>query len=93
MLAKAVYRIGWRLPLAVANHVGSVEEMVTPYGFKLAQYGLRLANKESSDKERNFTGEQFWARGYAVSTIGFELEQVRQYIREQQGADGATGRF
>ena len=28
-------------------------------------------------KERNFTGEQFWARGYAVSTVGFELEQVR----------------
>ena len=35
-------------------------------------------------KERNFTGEHFWARGYAVSTVGFELEQVRQYIREQR---------
>ncbi len=32
-------------------------------------------------KERNFTGEHFWARGYAVSTVGFELEQVRKYIR------------
>jgi putative transposase len=29
-------------------------------------------------KERNFSGEHFWARGYAVSTVGFELEQVRQ---------------
>jgi len=28
-------------------------------------------------KERNFTGEHFWACGYAVSTIGLELEQVR----------------
>jgi putative transposase len=28
-------------------------------------------------KERNFTGEHFWARGYPVSTVGFELEQVR----------------
>ena len=44
-------------------------------------------------KERNFTGEHFWARGYAVSTIGFELEQVRQYIREQDNADGASGSF
>jgi hypothetical protein len=25
-------------------------------------------------EERNFTGEHFWARGYAVSTVGFELE-------------------
>ena len=44
-------------------------------------------------KERNFTGEHFWARGYAVSTVGFELEQVRQYIREQDNADGASGSF
>ena len=44
-------------------------------------------------KERNFTGEHFWARGYAVSTVGFELEQVRQYIREQEEADGTAGRF
>ena len=44
-------------------------------------------------KERNFTGEHFWARGYAVSTVGFELEQVRQYIREQEHADGISGQF
>ena len=44
-------------------------------------------------KERNFTGEHFWARGYAVSTVGFELEQVRTYIREQEAADGAGGQF
>src|SRR5678815_3418797 len=44
-------------------------------------------------KERNFSGEHFWARGYAVSTVGFELEQVRTYIREQEAADGAGGQF
>jgi putative transposase len=44
-------------------------------------------------KERNFTGEHFWARGYAVSAVGFELEQVRQYIREQEEADGNGGPF
>ena len=44
-------------------------------------------------KERNFTGEHFWARGYAVSTVGFEWEQVRKYIREQEDADGNSGQF
>jgi putative transposase len=44
-------------------------------------------------QERNFAGEHFWARGYAVSTVGFELEQVRTYIREQEAADGAGGQF
>jgi putative transposase len=33
---------------------------------------------------RNLTGEHFWARGYAVSTVGFELEAVKKYIREQE---------
>jgi len=44
-------------------------------------------------KERNFSGEHFWARGYAVSTVGFELEQIRRYIREQEAADGTSGPF
>jgi putative transposase len=35
-------------------------------------------------KERNFTGEHFWARGYAVSTVGFNLQQILKYIKEQE---------
>src|SRR5215471_15014269 len=33
--------------------------------------------------DRNVSGEHLWARGYAVSTVGFELEQVKAYIRDQ----------
>ena len=48
-----------------------------------------IAIARLSGKERNFSGEHFWARGYAVSTVGFEPEQVRQHIREQDAADGS----
>jgi len=51
-----------------------------------------IAAARLSGKERNFTGEHLWARGYAGSTVGFELEQVRRYIRDQEEADGA-GQF
>lgn len=44
-------------------------------------------------RQRNFTGAAFWARGYAVSTVGFELEQILKYIREQEGGDGGDGGF
>jgi putative transposase len=44
-------------------------------------------------RDRNFTGEHLWARGYAVSTVGFELEPVRQYIRAQEEADGSKGQL
>ena len=42
-------------------------------------------------KERNFTGEHLWAWGYAVSIVGFELGQVRKYIRDQEEAAGLGG--
>ena len=43
-------------------------------------------------KQKNFQGAHFWARGYAVSTVGFEVQAVRKYIREQEDAD-EYGRF
>jgi len=43
--------------------------------------------RQFGGKKRNFNGESLWARGYAVSTVGFELEQVRRYIREQSERD------
>jgi putative transposase len=46
-----------------------------------------------AERRENLSGEHFWARGYAVSTVGFELEQVRQYIREQGAADGNNESF
>jgi len=38
-------------------------------------------------KKRNFTGENFWARGYFVSTVGLEEEVVLEYIRKQEKGD------
>ncbi len=55
-------------------------------GFLNGKSAIAIA-RQFGGKERNFTGEHFWARGYAVSTVGFELEQVRAYIREQEEAD------
>jgi putative transposase len=48
--------------------------------------------RQFGGKWKNFTGEHFWARGYAVSTVGYELEAVTRYIREQE-ADDQAGRF
>ena len=60
-------------------------------GFLKGKSALASARR-SQEKDRNFVGEHFWARGYAVSTVGFELESVKKYIREQEKAD-KEGRF
>ena len=38
-------------------------------------------------KQRNFTGEHFWARGYFVSTVGLDEHVVREYIKHQEESD------
>ena len=38
-------------------------------------------------KTKNFTGENFWARGYFVTTIGLDEEMVRAYVRNQDAED------
>jgi putative transposase len=38
-------------------------------------------------RQRNFTGEAFWARGYFVSTVGLDEETVKNYIRNQEKED------
>jgi putative transposase len=35
-----------------------------------------IAVARLQSKERSFSGEHLWARGYAVSTVGFELAEV-----------------
>ena len=65
--------------------------VVSVIGFLKGKSAIAIA-RQFGGRQRNFTGEHFWARGYAVSTVGFELEQVRTYIREQESGDDG-GRF
>ena len=59
-------------------------------GFVKGKSAIAIARLQG--KERNFNGESFWARGYAVSTVGFELDEVRRHVRDQDAAD-AAGQF
>lgn len=39
------------------------------------------------ERQRNFTGQHFWARGYFVSTVGRDEEVIRAYIQNQEKED------
>ncbi len=43
--------------------------------------------RQFGKRTRNFTGENFWARGYFVSTVGLDEVMVREYIRTQKERD------
>jgi len=39
------------------------------------------------ERQRNFVGEHFWARGYFVSTVGRDEKVIREYIQRQEQED------
>ena len=62
----------------------SVAEVI---GYMKGKSAIAIA-RQFGGKKKNFNGEKFWARGYAVSTVGFEETQIRKYIENQQQLDG-----
>jgi len=38
-------------------------------------------------RRKNYTGQEFWAGGYHVSTVGRDEEVIREYIKHQEDED------
>lgn len=57
-------------------------------GFLKGKSAIAIAKEFG--KARNFTGEHFWARGYAVSTVGFDEQVIRKYIKVQEANETDT---
>jgi len=62
----------------------SVAEVI---GYIKGKSAIAVA-RQFGGRKRNFNGEAFWARGDAVSTVGFEEEQIRRYIQTQEQLEG-----
>jgi putative transposase len=58
----------------------SVSQIV---GFLKGKAAIAVA-RQFGGRKRNFNGEKFWARGFAVSTVGFEEAKIRKYIEQQK---------
>jgi putative transposase len=55
-------------------------------GYIKGESAIEIARR-FADKMRNFTGENFWARGYFVSRVGLDEATVREYIKHQEEED------
>ena len=73
-------------PVHMCIEIPPKHAVASVIGFLKGKSAIAIA-RQFKGKQQNFVGEPFWARGYAVSTVGFELEAVKRYIREQDHAD------
>jgi len=55
-------------------------------GFIKGKSAIHIA-RTFGGRERNFTGESFWARGYFASTVGRDEKVIREYIKRQEAED------
>ena len=58
------------------------------FGFLKGKTALYIANKYA--RKGRCQGYHFWARGYFVSTTGYNEQVVRRYIRNHEKADKAS---
>ena len=75
----------------VADHVHVLLSVPPKYavaqvvGFIKGKSAIYVARM--SDRKHNFVGQNFWARGYCVSTVGLDGIAIRAYIQAQEEAD------
>ena len=75
-----------------ADHVHLVLEIPPKYsvsevvGFLKGKSAIKVFDLHPALKRR-YWGRHFWARGYCVSTIGLDEEQIRQYVKWQLKKD------
>jgi putative transposase len=55
-------------------------------GYIKGKSAIHIA-REFGGRKRNFVGQNFWARGYFVTTVGRDEAVIREYIRRQEQED------
>lgn len=76
----------------MADHVHMLLSVPPKYavsqvvGYIKGKSAIHLA-RTYGGKRRNFVGQNFWARGYFVSTVGRDEAAVRAYIQRQEQED------
>jgi putative transposase len=55
-------------------------------GFVKGKSAIKILDRYPALKRR-YWGRHFWAKGYCVSTVGLDEEQITKYVRWQQNHD------
>ena len=74
---------------AMSDHVHMLLSVPPRYsiamvvGYLKGKSAIRI-HRDLSHVKGTLFGRSFWARGYCVSTVGFDESSIRRYIRDQE---------
>ncbi len=60
--------------LSISSYVGQMKGRVA----------IRILNKYKKLRQKPYWGNQFWAKGYCVDTVGLDTEMIRKYVKYQE---------
>ena len=60
--------------ISISDYLGTIE----------GRTAIRILNKYCHLRQKPYWGNQFWARGYCVDTVGLDAEIIQRYIKFQQ---------
>ena len=60
--------------ISISSYVGQMKGRVA----------IRILNKYKKLRQNLYWGNQFWAKGYCVDTVGLDSEMIRKYVRYQE---------
>ncbi len=76
----------------MVDHIHMLIEIPPKYslaqlvGYMKGKSAIHIA-RTFEGRQKNFTGQHFWARGYFVSTVGLDEKMIRDYIKNQENED------
>ena len=74
---------------AMPDHVHLLLSVAPKYsiamtiGYLKGKSAIRI-NRDLMKRKGTLFGRSFWARGYCVSTVGYDENQIRKYIQDQE---------
>jgi putative transposase len=77
---------------AMADHIHLCISVPPKYsiamvvGYLKGKSAIRI-HREILGVKQGFTNKNFWTRGYCVSTVGLNEQQIREYIQNQEKLD------
>jgi len=77
---------------ALPDHIHLVLSVPPKYsiammiGYLKGKPAIRI-HRQLQGVKRGYTGKHFWSRGYCVSTVGLDEEEIRAYVRNQEQMD------
>jgi len=48
---------------------------------------IRILNKHRKLRLKPYWGNQFWAKGYCVDTVGLDADKIRKYVKYQEAQE------